>query len=285
MAGQHSWAAIGQRPSVGGAAPGSAPERLNSSHSEAAAWRRRTRTEQEKEGSARKKATRGSGVTVGRLETRGRAMAPKRSTRAAAGMDKELPPRTSRPPRNKATAEGEARRKTPNKAPTRKAAPKHAGKQGEGALEGISQNLARLVDRMGKLESRVYQRSERTSASPQRDAPRGRRRTRDNDVSRSPSISPASSGDDSTAATERTKWSGGGARKKSRRSSRRCCQTATDSDSAETQYIPGVHNEVADALSRFQDDRFRSLAPEADLQPTIFPQELWTLGEEKPGQN
>nr|XP_016852692.1 PREDICTED: uncharacterized protein LOC103280379 [Anolis carolinensis] len=212
-------------------------------------------------------------------------MAPKRSTRAAAGMDKELPPRTSRPPRNKATAEGEARRKTPNKAPTRKAAPKCAGKQGEGALEGISQNLARLVDRMGKLESRVYQRSERTSASPQRDAPRGRRRTRDNDVSRSPSISPASSGDDSTAATERTERSGGGARKKSRRSSRRCCQTATDSDSAETQYIPGVHNEVADALSRFQDDRFRSLAPEADLQPTIFPQELWTLGEEKPGQN
>ncbi|XP_062822374.1 transforming acidic coiled-coil-containing protein 3-like isoform X6 [Anolis carolinensis] len=76
MAGQHSWAAIGQRPSMGGAAPGSAPERLNSSHSEAAAWRRRTRTEQEKEGSARKKATRGIGVTVGRLETRGRSGSP-----------------------------------------------------------------------------------------------------------------------------------------------------------------------------------------------------------------
>nr|XP_016847769.1 PREDICTED: uncharacterized protein LOC107982626 [Anolis carolinensis] len=162
-----------------------------------------------------------------------RAMAPKRSTRAAAGIEKELPARTTRPPRSKAAAEREPRRKAPSKAPMRKAAPKRAGKQDEGALEGISQNLARLVDRMGKLESRVYQRSDRASVSPQGDAPRGRRRTRDKDVSRTPSTSPASSGDDSTTATERTERSGGSARKKSRRSSRRCCQTTTDSDSAE----------------------------------------------------
>ncbi|XP_062836493.1 uncharacterized protein LOC134298886 isoform X1 [Anolis carolinensis] len=165
-----------------------------------------------------------------------RAMAPKRSTRAAAG-EKELPARTTRPPRSKAAVEPEPRKKAPSKAPMRKAAPKRAGKQDEGALEGISKNLARLVDRMGKLESRVYQRSDRASVSPQRDAPRGRRRTRDEDVSRTPSASPVSSGDDSTTATERTERSGGSARKRSRRSSRRCCQTATDSDSAERRQV------------------------------------------------
>nr|XP_008110540.1 PREDICTED: uncharacterized protein LOC103279091 [Anolis carolinensis] len=163
-------------------------------------------------------------------------MAPKKNTRAAAGIEKELPARTARPSRSKATADCEARRKTPSKTPARKAAPKRAGKQDEGALEGISQNLARLVDRMGKLESRVYQKSERASASPQRDAPRGRRRTRDKDVSRTHSISPASTGDDSIAATEQTERSGGSARKKSRRSLRRCCQITTDSDSAESEY-------------------------------------------------
>jgi len=37
------------------------------------------------------------------------------------------------------------------------------------------------------------------------------------------------------------------------------------------QHIQGTNNCVADALSRFQLCRFRSLAPEADLEPTLTP--------------
>ncbi|XP_067318612.1 uncharacterized protein [Anolis sagrei] len=50
-------------------------------------------------------------------------------------------------------------------------------------------------------------------------------------------------------------------------------------------YIPGVNNEIADALSRFQEDRFRSLAPGADLLPASFPLDLWTLGDGRLGQD
>ena len=34
-------------------------------------------------------------------------------------------------------------------------------------------------------------------------------------------------------------------------------------------HIPGKHNDIADAISRFQFLRFRHLAPEADTSPQI----------------
>ena len=37
------------------------------------------------------------------------------------------------------------------------------------------------------------------------------------------------------------------------------------------QHIPGVNNVIADALSRFQQDRFRKLAPNANLHPDNIP--------------
>ena len=41
------------------------------------------------------------------------------------------------------------------------------------------------------------------------------------------------------------------------------------------QHVPGLDNCVADALSRFQWQRFRSLAPEGELYPVEIPQSLW----------
>ena len=43
-------------------------------------------------------------------------------------------------------------------------------------------------------------------------------------------------------------------------------------------HIPGVDNDVADALSHFQEERFRTLAPSASATPEEFPEELWSLG-------
>ena len=43
-------------------------------------------------------------------------------------------------------------------------------------------------------------------------------------------------------------------------------------------HIPGKTNEIADALSRFQVQRFRSLAPHAALTPTPIPPNIYTLG-------
>ncbi|XP_077773920.1 uncharacterized protein LOC144325210 [Podarcis muralis] len=43
-------------------------------------------------------------------------------------------------------------------------------------------------------------------------------------------------------------------------------------------FVPGVSNEIADALSRFQMERFRLLVPEARLRPEYFPDHLWSLG-------
>lgn len=40
-------------------------------------------------------------------------------------------------------------------------------------------------------------------------------------------------------------------------------------------HIPGIHNSIADALSRFHWQDFRRLAPEAQLHPTPVPQQLW----------
>ena len=42
-------------------------------------------------------------------------------------------------------------------------------------------------------------------------------------------------------------------------------------------HIPGSLNPVADALSRFQEKRFRILRPDAAVQPTRIPEEIWTL--------
>lgn len=45
-------------------------------------------------------------------------------------------------------------------------------------------------------------------------------------------------------------------------------------------YIPGVQNEIADSLSRFQMDRFRQLAPDADNLSTQCPplkEVIWTV--------
>ena len=43
-------------------------------------------------------------------------------------------------------------------------------------------------------------------------------------------------------------------------------------------FIFTYHNAVADALSRFQMDRFRQLAPDADKTPTPIPSDVWQLG-------
>ena len=39
-------------------------------------------------------------------------------------------------------------------------------------------------------------------------------------------------------------------------------------------HVPGVSNEIADALSRFQMQRFQALAPDADQSPCIIPPSL-----------
>jgi len=42
-------------------------------------------------------------------------------------------------------------------------------------------------------------------------------------------------------------------------------------------HLPGIHNSIADALSRFHWQEFRRLAPEAFPYPTPIPQQLWDL--------
>ena len=42
-------------------------------------------------------------------------------------------------------------------------------------------------------------------------------------------------------------------------------------------HVPGVRNDIADALSRFQDARFRAAAPTADRIPCTIPPSLMTL--------
>lgn len=42
-------------------------------------------------------------------------------------------------------------------------------------------------------------------------------------------------------------------------------------------HVPGVSNDIADALSRFQVARFRAVAPKADRDPCIIPPSLMTL--------
>ena len=42
-------------------------------------------------------------------------------------------------------------------------------------------------------------------------------------------------------------------------------------------HISGIHNQAADALSRFQVSRFRQLVPDADEQPTAIPENVWEI--------
>lgn len=42
-------------------------------------------------------------------------------------------------------------------------------------------------------------------------------------------------------------------------------------------HIEGIENKVADAISRFQMSRFRSLVPKADSTPTKIPEEFMIL--------
>ena len=42
-------------------------------------------------------------------------------------------------------------------------------------------------------------------------------------------------------------------------------------------HVPGIHNEIADALSRFQEKRFRAMAPQAESTPCTIPPSLMTL--------
>ena len=42
-------------------------------------------------------------------------------------------------------------------------------------------------------------------------------------------------------------------------------------------HVPGARNNIADALSRFQNARFRQLAPDADLLATPLPRHLWAI--------
>ena len=48
-------------------------------------------------------------------------------------------------------------------------------------------------------------------------------------------------------------------------------------------HIPGKQNDIADAISRFQFQRFRHLAPEADINPHPLPDILMTSGVDKGG--
>lgn len=43
------------------------------------------------------------------------------------------------------------------------------------------------------------------------------------------------------------------------------------------QHIPGIHNNIADALSRFHWQEFRRLAPDAQLHPVPVSHQLWEL--------
>ena len=44
-----------------------------------------------------------------------------------------------------------------------------------------------------------------------------------------------------------------------------------------SQHIPGIHNNIADALSRFRWQDFRHLAPWAQPYPVPVPRQLWEL--------
>jgi hypothetical protein len=43
------------------------------------------------------------------------------------------------------------------------------------------------------------------------------------------------------------------------------------------EHIPGIHNTIADSISRFKMQEFRSHAPTAALLPTEIPPFVWQL--------
>ena len=47
------------------------------------------------------------------------------------------------------------------------------------------------------------------------------------------------------------------------------------------EHVPGENNAITDALSRFQMDRFRKLAPNADLKPCVLDPQLWQIFKEE----
>lgn len=47
----------------------------------------------------------------------------------------------------------------------------------------------------------------------------------------------------------------------------------------QAQHVPGANNDIADALSRLQWQRFRRLAPGADQYKTKLPDTIWAWGE------
>lgn len=47
------------------------------------------------------------------------------------------------------------------------------------------------------------------------------------------------------------------------------------------EHVPGKQNTITDALSRFQMDRFRRLAPDAEPTPCTIPAQLWQIFEEE----
>ena len=52
---------------------------------------------------------------------------------------------------------------------------------------------------------------------------------------------------------------------------------ANKSFSVSLKHILGVYNPIADAISRFQEGRFRQLMPLADHLPVQMPTEVWSL--------
>ena len=42
-------------------------------------------------------------------------------------------------------------------------------------------------------------------------------------------------------------------------------------------HVYGVYNPIADAISRFQEAKFRQLAPSADSHPTPLPPDAWKV--------
>ncbi|KAJ1170405.1 hypothetical protein NDU88_002282 [Pleurodeles waltl] len=55
-------------------------------------------------------------------------------------------------------------------------------------------------------------------------------------------------------------------------------EVGRNEDKAGERHVPGVKNDIADALSRSQWLKFRGLAPGADVQKTAVSQALWELG-------
>ena len=44
-----------------------------------------------------------------------------------------------------------------------------------------------------------------------------------------------------------------------------------------TKHIEGTNNQIADSLSRFQDERFRALVPDAEVEPEAIPNQFIKL--------